>query len=299
MRFSSFRYLVKQGWKNMAANRLMTMAGIGVLTACLIITGLAAILTVDVNNIVDYLAGQNEIIVNLLVELDDGQAAAMGEQIASIPNVRELSFISKEDAYNIMQGMFQEYGDLLAGYEQIFNAQYKVTVEDLGYIEQTNAQIMALPGVESTHVPSELAGVMIMIKNFVTYGGLGIVIILLLVSIIVISNTIRMSVFSRRKEISIMKYVGATNSFIRLPFFVEGMTVGIIAGILSTAVVCGGYFFVYDYMHKMYNIWVMGIMASLLTVSEIWLPLGLCFVGIGIILGGFGTASSVRKHLKV
>ena len=299
MRFSSLRYLIKQGWKNMGANRLMTFASVGVLTACFIITGAATLLLLDVNQIVDFLAGENEIVVNLLPEIEDAEAQAIGEQIKTIPNVDQVEYVSKDAAFESVQEMLDTYSNLLQGYERIFPARFYVTVDDLNFIEQTNARITAIPGVEITYVPVDLASVMIAIKNGVTYGGFGIVIMLGVVSVIVIVNTIRLTVFARRREISIMKYVGATNAFIRLPFFVEGMTVGIIAGLVATGVICGGYYLVYDFLHSMHNVWVLGIMQSILTLGQVWPFVMGTAVALGALLGGIGTAFSVRKHLKV
>ena len=299
MRLSSFGYLVKQGLKNMGANRLMTFASVGVLTACFILTGFATLLLLDVNQVVDYLAGQNEIVVNLLPEIEDEGAAAIGAQIQAIPNVEAIEYVSKTDAYAEVQRMFGNYSNLLQGYENIFPAGFRVTVEDLNFIEQTNQLITALPGVEVTYVPVDLAGVVITIKNGVTYGGYAIVIMLAAVSIIVIVNTIRLTVFARRREISIMKYVGATNTFIRLPFFVEGMSVGILAGLISTAAICGGYYIIYGFLQGMHNVWVLSILSSLLRLENIWYFVLAAALLLGALLGGIGTALSVRKHLKV
>lgn len=299
MRFSSMRYLIKQGWKNMGANRLMTFASIGVLTACFIITGFATLLLLDVNRIVGYMAGQHEIMVNLYTDTDEERALAIGDEIRAIPNVATVEYVSKDDAFKSVQQMLDTYGNLLEGYDNIFPARYYVTVEDLGFIEQTNTRITAISGVEMTYVSGDLADVMVTIQRGVTYGGYGIVALLGVVSVINILNTIRLTVFARRREISIMKYVGATNFFIRMPFFVEGMTVGIIAGLLATGVICGGYYLIYDFLHSMHNVWVLGIMSSLYTVHEVWPFVLAAAVALGAFLGGLGTAFSVRKHLKV
>ncbi len=299
MRFSSLRYLIKQGWKSMATNRLMTFASIGVLTACLIITGIAGLLSLNVNKIVDYLANQNEIVVFLQPDVSDDDALALETQINGIQNVLGVTYRSKLDAYEDVKGWLEGYGDLLKGYETVFPAKFLVTVEDLNFVAQTNDALAALPGVESTIVPTALAGVMVTIKNAVTYGGWGLVVVLALVSVIVISNTIRLTVFARRREISIMKYVGATNAFIRLPFFVEGMTVGAIAGLLASGVICGGYYLAYNFLTNMYNTWVMSMIDQVYTLDDIWPYVVVSFVAFGILIGGFGTATSVRKHLKV
>lgn len=299
MRPSSLGYLIKQGWRSMGANRLMTLASVGVLTACLIITGIASLLSINVNNIVEYMADQNEIVVYLAPELSDTEADALGDEIRAMSNVLEVKYDSKEDAFNTVKEWLSGYEAALDGYEPIFPARYLVSVEDLHFIQETNDRLAALPGVESTSVPTDLAGIMITIKNAVTYGGWGLVAVLAVVSIIVISNTIRLTVFARRREISIMKYVGATNAFIRLPFFVEGMTVGAISGAIAAGLICGAYYLIYQYLVDMANIWVISLMHQIYTLSDIWMYVVAGFIAFGIIIGGFGTATSVRRHLKV
>lgn len=295
----SLRYLVKQGWHNMAANRLMTFASIGVLTACLIITGIATLVSLNVNRIVDYLGSQNEIIVYILSDATEEQIAAMGESIKALPNVDEVHFSSKEEAMAQMKEWMEGYGNLLDGYPDVLPASYRVTVHDLATIADTSGRLGVLEGVESVSTPSELAGVMVTIKNAVTYGGWALVALLALVSIIIISNTIRLTVFARRREISIMKYVGATNAFIRLPFFVEGMTVGAVSGLLASGIVCGTYYLVLQYLNQGQNLWVLTIVSSIVPLRDIWYLLILAFVGFGVLIGGLGTSSSIRKHLKV
>lgn len=305
MRLGSLGYLAKQGWKGMAANRLMTLASIGVLTACLIITGIASLVSLNVNNIVDYLGSQNEIRVYILDTDEAGNPtspetiAALGDNIRALPNVAEVVFNSKEDAYAQMQEWMENYGDLMSGLDDVLPASYRVTVQDLSLIDETSARLAVLPGVESVSTPTELAGVMVTIKTAVTYGGWALVAILGIVSIIIISNTIRLTVFARRREISIMKYVGATNMFIRLPFFVEGMTVGAVAGLLASGAVCGGYYLVLRYIQDSKNLWVLSITANILPLQQLWYWIVISFVLFGIIIGGLGTSNSMRKHLKV
>ncbi|MDL2323837.1 permease-like cell division protein FtsX [Ruminococcaceae bacterium OttesenSCG-928-A16] len=298
MKLGSFRYLVKQGWKGMAANRLMTLASIGVLTACLIITGIASLLSLNVNRVIDYLGNQNEIVV-YLYDISQEEMDALGAAIVQTPNVKEATSVSKEEALEQMKGWMGDYANLLDNYPTILPASFRVTVEDLSLLAQTNEQLKIMPGVESTSAPSELAGVMVVLKNAVNYGGWALVLILALVSIIIISNTIRLTVFARRREISIMKYVGATNTFIRLPFFVEGMTVGLVSGLIGAGVVCGAYYLVMQYIQGSQNLWVAAIISNLLPLQSIWLYVVLAFVAFGLFIGGIGTTNSIRKHLKV
>lgn len=298
MKFSSFGYLVKQGWKSMSANRLMSLASIGVLTACLIITGIASLVSLNVNRVIDFFGTQNEIRV-YLDDLTPESTTALEETIRNIENVKEVTYTSREGALAEMQEWMEDYSSLMNGYGAIFPASFTIVVNDLNLISQTNEQIKIMPGVESTETLTELTGILISLKTGVTYGGWGLVIILALVSIVIIGNTIRLTVFARRREISIMKYVGATNSFIRLPFFVEGMTVGAISGILGSGIVCGMYYLVMQYIQGSSNMWTSAIIANLMPLNSIWLYIVVCFVIFGVFVGGVGTANSIRKHLRV
>ena len=300
MNFGSFKYLVKQGWRSMAANRFMTLASIGVLTVCLVITGLASLVSINVRQVVQYLNDQNEIRVYIVEGTTEEDQTSLGNTIVAMDNVEGVVYVSKEDAFNEMTGMMgEEYGTLLQGYNDVFPSSYRVAVPDLSRVRETAAALRALPNVDEVNTSIELADVMVTLNNAVTYGGLAIIVLLALVSIIIISNTIRLTVFARRREISIMKYVGATNAFIRLPFFVEGMTVGAIAGILGSGIVCLVYYFAMEYLTGMSALWLSSITANLLPLSSIWYYLLGAFVLFGVLVGGIGTVNSMRKHLKV
>lgn len=300
MRLGSFRYLVKQGWKSMAANRLMTFASIGVLTACLILTGIAGLLSLNVNSIVAYLGSQNEIVVYVKGDADEALVEQLGTQIDAIENVDSKRIVTKEDAFaEVAELLGEDYAYLLRGREGIFPVSYRVTVKDLALLDNTVEQLRPLDGVDSISSPTQVAGVIVQISKAVTYGGWALVLVLGIVSVIIISNTIRLTVFARRREISIMKYVGATNTFIRLPFFIEGMTVGIIAGLLGSGVVCGAYYLVLGYIHSSTNLWVKSITNSLYPLQDIWYYVVIVFVIFGAFIGSIGTANSIRKHLKV
>lgn len=298
MKFSSFGYLTKQGWKSMAANRVMTLASVGVLTACLIITGIASLVSLNVNRVIDFFGSQNEIRV-YINDISEEETTALEAAIRNIENVKEVTYTSRDGALAEMQEWMEDYSSLMNGYGAIFPASFTIVVNDLNLISQTNEQIKIMPGVESTETLTELTGILISLKQGVTYGGWGLVIILALVSIVIIGNTIRLTVFARRREISIMKYVGATNSFIRLPFFVEGMTVGAISGALGSAIVCGMYYLIMQYIQGANNAWTASIIGSLMPLNSIWGYIVICFIAFGVFVGGVGTANSIRKHLRV
>ena len=320
MKWSSFKYLVKQGWQSMVANRLMTLASIGVLVACLMITGVAALLSVNVTSYVDYLETLNEIVFFI----DDAAPAetveALKTQIPADGNVAACEYVPKAAAVEEMREYLGDYGDIMNDYagegntENPLPASFRVSVTDVADLAPTVERIKAMGAYTATaedgtasdanvfykvNSPSELSSTLVNLKRIVNYIGWGLVAVLGVVSVVVISNTIRLTVFARRKEINIMKFVGATNAFIRLPFFVEGMTVGAISGVLATVVVGGAYYGLEQALLQPEALWLNEFTKCMWPFMDIIWPLLGGFVLFGVAIGGVGCASSIRKHLKV
>ena len=307
MNFSGFRYLVKQGWHSMITNRLMTLASMGVLTACLFITGVAVLLSINVNNFVNYLGTKNEIECFVADEYPEEQLTALGEQLAALENVATCDFVSKAQAIEEMKVQMGTDAGLLDAYagegnlENPLPASFRISIEDVSLLDQTVQQIQSVAGgafyrVES---PSEFSDMFIGLKQVVTIVGWGLVAVLGTVSVVVISNTIKLTVFARRKEINIMKFVGATNAFIRLPFFVEGMTVGALSGLVATGIVSGCYYAHINGLQSEMEGIASELISYLYPLSEVILPLLIGFVAFGMLIGSTGCATSIRKHLKV
>ena len=244
MRFSSFTYLVRQGLHSMRANRLMTFASMGVLTVCMVLIGLAYLLGVNVDAIVEYIGEQNESIVYLEDGLSEEQIADIDSQIRATPGVVSVTYVSPEDVLATYSSMLDEYANMYEAFENDnpFSANYRVVIEDISQLEQISAQLGQIEGVATVSAPLELSQAFTSIQKVVSYASYGLVAVLAIVSIVVINNTIRITVFARRKEIGIMKLVGATNGFIRFPFFVEGTTSGLISAALASGIVCGAYY---------------------------------------------------------
>lgn len=307
MRWSSFKYLVRQGWHSMIANRLMTLASVGVLAACLFITGVALLLSVNVNSFVDGLSAQNEVEFFLTDETTSDQAAQLQTQILAMDNVAECSYISKSQAVEEMKVYLGDDADVLKDYEGEGNpanplpASFRVTVADLSRLTETVDQIKGVLGeaVSSVQSPTELGTTLVNLQRVVGAVGWGLVIVLGVISIVVINNTIRLTVFARRKEINIMKFVGATNGFIRLPFFVEGMTVGAIAGLVASLLVSAGYWGLLKALAQPEASWLSEFTRCMLPFETVMPPMAGLFVAFGMLIGSTGCATSIRKHLKV
>lgn len=301
MKWSSFQYLTKQGLHNLRANRLMSLASIGVLTACLLLTGIAGLFSANVNSLVEYLGDQNETVVYLDQGLSDEELASVDQTLRSMPGLAAVTYVSQEEVLETYKGYMSEYADLFNDFEEDnpFHANYRVVLEDLNQLDEMIAQLEQIDGVYRVSAPTQLSSVFLTIQRAVTYAGWALVAVLALVSVVVISNTIRLTVFARRKEINIMKYVGATNGFIRWPFFVEGTSVGLISGLLAAGLVIGAYALVVNRIGAMSGFWGPILGSCLLSVGQVWPVVLGAFLIFGVVIGSIGTATSIRKYLEV
>ena len=301
MRFSSFTYLVRQGLHSMRANRLMTFASMGVLTVCMVLIGLAYLLGVNVDAIVEYIGEQNESIVYLEDGLSEEQIADIDSQIRATPGVVSVTYVSPEDVLATYSSMLDEYANMYEAFQNDnpFTANYRVVIQDISQLQQISDQLGQIEGVATVSAPLELSHAFTSIQKVVSYGSYGLVAVLAIVSIVVINNTIRITVFARRKEIGIMKLVGATNGFIRFPFFVEGTTSGLISAAIASGIVCGAYYALCQWYAENPSNFSQMFGGQLVPLSSVWYYIVVGFVVLGFVLCGIGTATSIRKHLNV
>ncbi len=302
MKFSSFKYLMGQGWHNFRSNRLMSAASVGVVASCLLLVGICGSLALNVNSFVKYLGDQNEVVVYVKDEASEEQIAEMNSRLTADKDINSFTFVSKEDALSEQMEYLGGYASLLNGYQGENNplpASFRIHIADLEKLEQASRRFSNMDGVDYVSTPTELAGVLITLKNVTYYAGLAILVILFMVSMVVISNTIRLTVFARRREISIMKYVGATNGFIKLPFIVEGLIIGTLSALLTFGLLSGGYIYLYDYISTQATGFIAMLSLCMVPYETIWMYALAGFMGFGCFIGGVGSAFSMRKYLKV
>lgn len=302
MKWSSFKYLVRQGIHSLGTHSMMTFASIGVLTVCLVLTGIAYLFSVNVDSLIDYLGSQNETVVYLSPDLNEEQTAAVDTAIRSISGVSGVEYVSKEDVLSTYKGyMSEQYADLWDAFDNDnpFKANYRVTVKDLDDIQRISDELSAIEGVDSVSAPLAMSNVFVQVQDVVTYAGYGLVAVLAVVAVVVISNTIRITVFARRREINIMKYVGATNGFIRLPFFVEGMAAGLISAFIASVIVLGGYWVLTYYSDLVPGFWRSLLSESVVPVTDVWYKVVPAFAAFSVLMGGVGSLVSIRRHLDV
>lgn len=301
MKGSSFGYLIKEGAKNIYANRLMSFASIGTLVACMLLIGSSLLFSLNVNQAVGYVEQQNEVEVELADELTDEQIKDVDKEIALIDNIYEQIFISKEVLMEELKEQSDDLAILLEGLEEdnpLYNS-YRVKVKDLSYLSGTVMKLEAIEGVSEVRAPDMVGEIMTNVKYAVSSAGFFIVVILLVVSLVIMGNTIKVTVFNRRKEINIMKYVGATDAFIRLPFFVEGFLLGLLSALISFGLLWVGYDYILGVIAQNPSTWMAQIYSNLIPFEEIALNLLGWFMGGGIFIGVFGSMFFVNKYLKV
>ena len=295
MKGTSLKYLTHEGFRNVWVNRLMSLASVTVLMACLIIMGAGIMIYFNINNVVDKVQSQNVVMVYVADDATEDETTQIGTSLKGISNVESCEFVPKEVAF---QEQIQSMGGdaaLFEGFDEIpLPDAYKVTVKDLSQFENTVSQIKQINKVDSVRENSDLASKLLSLRHAVSIVSVGLVVMLFLVALFIISNTIRITMFSRKLEISIMKAVGATNWFIRWPFMIEGMILGTISGIVSLGVLWG----LYAVAEKVFAQTLSLIGFSLVPFSEYWWQILLVFVAIGLFTGGVGSLVSMAKYLK-
>lgn len=294
---SSVRYLFKEGFRNTWSNRMMSIASICVLMSCLVLIGCASMIFLNIESLLGRIEEENVVMVYIKDGTSDADISSMGTQLKDIDNVKEVEFVPKEDAWAeqlaTMDDAQAQFFTEISSDIPLPDA-YKVTVDDLSYFDQTVDQIEKLNNIDTIRENKDLAEKLVTIRHGVEVISIVIVVVLLAISVFIISNTIKLTVYSRRLEISIMKSVGATNSFVRLPFVVEGMILGIISGVVSLGLVWAFYEFA---IHQFSDL-LTSLQLEALNFSDYALPMLGIFVAIGIITGVGGALISMGRYLN-
>ncbi len=301
--WTSIKYLIKEGFRNTWSNRMMSVASICVLLSCLVIIGSTAMIFLNINALVERIESENVIMVyindkdkegNILV--DENGIKDIGEKIKKMNNIASVEFVSKESAWasqlKTMEEAQAEFFTTVSSDIPLPDA-YKVTVTDLGQFKQTVKDIKQLDNI-TVRENSDLAKKLDTISRGIYVIAIVIISVLFAISLFIIANTIKLTVYSRRLEISIMKSVGATNSFVRLPFVVEGIVLGIVSGALSLGAVWGVYALATHSFSELLQ--SLGLVA--LNFTDYALPMLGIFIGIGIISGVGGSLITMRRYLN-
>ena len=298
VKHSIIGYLLGEGFRNVFHNKKSSGASLAIMCATMLIFGIFFMIIENINSAVKTIELQQGMQVFIQKDASDEQISQIGEQIKAINGVNTIKFISKEDALNYNR---EKLGNpaLFVGYdeENPFKASYLVTLTDLKLSSEVQENIYKLDNIASITSQDNTINNLVKIANGIKIVTGVILLLLIFISVFIIANTIKLTVHARRKEISIMKYVGATDSFIRWPFIIEGIIIGIIAAIISLAILGLAYNLI---ISKLGNSAVLAkIGMSLLSFANISTLLVIVYLVLGIGIGALGSTISMRKYLKV
>ena len=292
-------YLIKEGIKNVFVNRLMTVASMGVLICCMLLMGASVLVSENVSAMLNEVEEQNVIMVFMNDDATEQQVKSTTDSIKKISSVKSVEFISKDEAWqNQLKNMdeaqkkfFEVYAD-----KSPLPDTLKVTVEDMAQFDSTVESIKKVDNIQNVRENSQLAQKLAKIRQAIAIVSIVVVAALGAVSLFIISNTVRISMFSRKLEISIMKSVGATDGFVRTPFMVEGAIIGILSAAIAEFLVYGVYVFATKELDSILSIFSTGFIDFWNT--DIWWILLVAFIGLGLITGVLGSMFSMNKYLR-
>ena len=291
----NFGYFFHEGLNNMFSHGFMSFAAIGITVACLLIMGTFTLVAVNANGLLQDLEQENEILAYVEEEYSEEQARALEKELRAIPNVASVRFITENEAYDSFVENYPDEALFQNLDPEILRDRYAIKVVDLEQQGQTADRLRDVIGIAKVNDYEEIAGGFTTVRNVATVVCVALIAILFLVSVFIISNTIKLTTFDRRDEIAIMRMVGATNGFIRWPFVYEGFMIGFLGAVVS--------FFL---QWALYAAVAQGVdtndtlqLVSIIPFSELWIPVALTFLAAGIVIGVGGSLSAIRKFLQV
>lgn len=291
MKFNIVKYLTREGFKNVFNNGIMTLASVSVMVCCMILTGSAFLFSANLSQVLKSVENKNSITVFLEKGVSKSKTSQIEEKIKNVPNIMKCEYYSSDQASEkykeVLGGL---YGILQKG-GKLFPEAFHVTMQDLSLYKQTVEKLEAIEGVDSISDRSETAKKLSDLSKLVSKVGILTVCSLGVISLFIVMNTIRLTIYDRRLEIAIMKSVGATNSFIRAPFIIEGVLIGTIAALISTIILNVGYnsfVKILDGIISFHGVYLKNILPKILV----------SFLAAGSLLGMLGSLISIRRYLK-
>lgn len=295
MKLNNLGYLLKEGFRGIFLHGFMSFAAVCVTVACLVIVGSFSALAYNLDEMVQDLNQTSEILVYIDSDLSDAEARSIGTKINLLDNVLKATFVSREEA---LQDFIADHdGDSAFSGVQASDLRHRyiVTLEDNTKMEQTDAALKQLPGVAKTNAAYELAKGFTTIQDVLHIVSAAVIAVLLVVSLLIISNTVKLAMYDRKDEIAIMKMVGATNGFIRLPFVVEGFSLGMIGAILAFGTEWAGYDALVQKIGSVDSLQLF----KFVPFQELLIPMVIVFAAAGMFVGIVGSWTSIRKFMNV
>lgn len=273
----------------------MSVATIAIMMACLIIMGGFSLLSVNIQEVISSLESQNQILAYVDENLSDEDARLIGGRIEKYDNVATVEFVSREQAMN---KFLQKYDDNTLFEEidaTVFRHRYVITMTDIDGMERLQQELSFEPGIAAVNAHLEISRGFVTVRNVVALVSIIVTVVLLIVSVFIMANTIKLTSFSRREEIGVMKMVGATNAFIRWPFVVEGLFLGIVGSALAYLVTWGVYTILYTRAKESITLAIV----NLVRFSSVAVPLLIAYAAVGILVGVIASSTAIKNYLKI
>jgi cell division transport system permease protein len=288
-------YLIREGFRSITTHGFMSFASVTVIMACLIIMGSVSLLSVNIDALIKDLENQNEVVAFVDDSIvDEEEAKAVGDDIRALDNVMDAQFVSRTDAMDAFMSKYDE--SLMEGIdEEVFRHRFVVHLTDISLMADTENALKNVPGVAKVNAHLDYAKTFVTIRNIVSVISLVLIVMLVFVSIFIMSNTIKLATFGRREEIAIMKMVGANNSFIRMPFIVEGLVLGILGGGLAFFAEWG----IYELLTGKLMGALTGSFITVVPFRSVALVVLVIYLATGIMVGAVGGVNAIRNYLKV
>lgn len=291
----NFTYFFSEGVGNMFSHGFMSFAAIGITVACLVVMGTFSLVAYNAEVQLETLESEYEILAFVDETYDDARTQQVGRALSKIANVKEVEFITKEQATESFEKKYENDYMLQDLDAEIFRDRYAVFVSDLNAVNQTAEAIRGVEGVAKVRVDEDIAGGFITLRNVAGIVCIALIAILLVVSVFIISNTIKLTTFDRRDEIAIMKMVGATDGFIRWPFVYEGFFLGLISAVVAFLL----QWLLYASVAKSLTMSDTMQLLKIVPFETIWQPVMIVFGAAGILIGIGGSLTAIRKFLRV
>lgn len=287
-------YHFKEGFRSIFSHGLMSFAAICMIVACLLIMGSFSLVAVNVSHMLKDLEKDNEFLAYIDENLPEDQARGLQGQIEQIPNVAQVAFVTREEA--MQQFVKDKKEDLFQDLKpEIFRNRYKIHVVDIEHMNETVDQVKKVSGIAEVRAALEIAQGFVMLRNVASALAIILVVMLVVISLFIIANTIRLTTFTRREEIAIMKMCGATDWFIRWPFIFEGVILGLVGALVA--------FFLQWSIYKILHTAIENIanfnFIYLVPFSEISQTVLIFFLSAGFLIGASGSVLAIRKFLRV
>ncbi len=301
MKLCSVGYLLKQGIRNIGNNNIMSFASFCIMTVSLIMIGFTLIFSMNINSFISDIEGKNEVIIFLSDDADDEYIESLGEKLSALDNVADVSFYSKEEAFNDVKKDMEDADDIFSylGDESPLPDAYRIKIADISEMSSTLMTINSFEKIEKVKAPYDFVNVLTGLKTIVSIVSLIMLGALAIVSVIIISNTTHASVNMRKREIDIMKFVGATNFFVKVPFFVEGFIIGILSGVVAAVATYLCYNGIVELLSSETTLFMALGTGGFIPIETFFVYIAVGYLVVGALLSAIGTVSCTRKYVKV